>query len=414
MEPPVAASAPTSTSPAPAPAASAPAPEAASRETFERDIGTNHPDALVDLMPAWTPPRIAAKGFTPPKAAAPAPTPVPVVEVPTPPAAPTPAVEPVAAPSAAPEPGAELPKNWRVQAKDAKEALMLALMRNNGATAQEAYAEVYGTESAAPAAAPAPTPSPSAPEPDPVQVADQQITSLATQVADLETQIDAAAESGDTKTALKLTRQQADLKISLDRTRASREATAQQIHDQRVNAAVENHRALEQQSITEAMTAYPDLADKTGEKRAAFNAKVQALMKDPSFGPRFREQLPGWPLMVARLTDVEQGWSRTPVAPVAPVPAASAAPTMTTPAAAPVLTPQPSPAAPSQVPPPRASAAALISPSESHGGTAPTLDAKSFWKDSDQTDPAVLIELMGRAPVDPRLLRAQRLDPRRF
>lgn len=408
MEPPVATSAPTSATPAPVPAAPAPAP-AATRQTFEGDIGTVAPDALIDLMPAWAPPKIAAKGFSPPKPAAspapaaPAPVAAPAAEpAPAPAAAATPAPD---APAAAPEPA----KNWRIRAKDAQEALVFELTKN-GATLPEAYEQVYGkTATAEPAPAAAPTPSPSAPEPDPVQVADQQITSLAAQVADLETQIDAAAESGDTKTALKLTRQQADLKISLDRTRSSRETAAQQIHDQRVNAAVENHRALEQQSITEMYEVYPDLADKKGGQRAAFNAKVQALQKDPAFGPKFREVLPGWPLMVARMVDAEQGWNRT-VAPVAPAPDA---PTMT-PAAAPVLTPQPSAATPSQVPPPRASAAALISPSDSPGGTAPTLDAKSFWRDSDNTDPSVLIGLMAHAPIDPKLLRAQRLDPRRF
>jgi len=434
MDTPEAASAPaTPVTPAPAPAA-APAPEKLTLDTFERDSANLTPDALIGLTPAWTPPNMvnrgAAKPAAAPKAAAPAPaTPAaPAPATPTEPAAAAPATSAPESTPAAPhlpegvtpvDPNSpDHPKNWKMKAADAKEALFFQL-RKSGVPINEAYAEVYGEQAAA-APAPAPATQPvSQPEPvvDPVAQADQAITALASQVAELEARIDEVAES-DPKTALKLTRQQADLKLDLSNAKTQREAIRQQIQDIQVNQAVEAHRQLEQQSLGQMYRAYPQLNDPASEERAAFNIKVAQLEKDPAFGPKFRRTLPGWPLMVAQMVDAEKGWSRTPAkangapAPVAN-PASPARPS--TPMSQPENPLAPKTVVPANpVPPVRATSAEVITPGSNSGSATPAINAESFWRDSANVPPAELIRLMGRAPIDPRLTRAARNDPRRF
>jgi hypothetical protein len=228
-------------------------------------------------------------------------------------------------------------------------------------------------------------------------------------VAELEVQIDKVATEGDTATALKLMRQQSDLKLSLERTKTDRESIRQEIQDQAVSREVENHRQLENQSLTEMFGAYPELSDKSSEKRAAFNIKVAEMEKSPLYGPKFRDNMPGWPMMVARIVDAEKGWSRNanPQPAVAHAPAPVAQPPMNQPA------PQPVAAAPT-VSPLRATSAEVITPSSNPGGTTPVVSAQTFWKDSADVTPAELLKLMAKAPIDPRLTRAQKNDPRRF
>lgn len=409
--------------PTPAPAAAPAAPEQLDFKTFLRDSAKTTPDVLSDLFPAWAPPKIA--NHTPA-----APTPAPVA--PPSPVTPAPAAEPAAAvmlPVGTPDPTitaaapvAEAPaadpaapalnpnlaKNWRLEAADAKEQLVFSL-RRQGVPLQEAFREVYGEDApAAPAAAPAPI----SPEPtvDPVQVADQQVTSLAAKVAELEAQIDEVAES-DPKTATKLLRQQSDLKIELMQAKQNRESTARDIQDRQVARVVETHRQLEDQSLSQMYEVYPTLTDKKSEQRAQFNLKVAELQKNPAFGENFRDKIPGWPLMVAQMVDAEKGWSRTTnPPPVAPVPAAAPAPVNTpaNPLAPKIVAPTPTAA------PVRATQAELLSASTNPGAATPVPDAKTFWRESADVTPDQLIALLKHAPVDPRLTRSQKNDPRRF
>lgn len=389
-------------------------PETVSADTFDRDVtaGKVTPDVLASLTPKWSPPKIAAHGQ--PVAAAPVPAPAPVVE-PQPAVAVPPEETPAAeVPAAPPVPQTEeqkkdFAKNWRNHASDAKEALVFELHKG-GVPLAQAVAEVYGepkTE-AAPATPAQPI---SQPEPtvDPVAQADQQITALATQAAELEVQIDKAAEDGDNKTALQLMRKQSDIKLALERTKDQRESIRQEIQDQAVSREVENHRQLENQSLTEMFGAYPELGDKASDKRAAFNVKVAEMEKSPLYGPKFRDNMPGWPMMVARMVDAEKGWSRNanPQPAVAPAPAPVAKTPMNQPA------PQTVAAAPTGSPL-RATSAEVITPSSNPGGSTPALNAQSFWRDSADVTPAELLKLMAKAPIDPRLTRAQKNDPRRF
>lgn len=373
--------------PAPTPA---PVPPVADASTFERDVGTLAPDVLGRLMPAPKP--LVRRGAPPAAAPVPEPTPPAAAEVPA--APPTAPEVPVS-----PEPA----KNWRLQAQDAKDALYMQL-RKNGASHMEAHGEVYGEPAAAPAAAqPISEPVPQA---DPVAGIETQITTLAQEVAELNTQSDKAAEDGDTKTALTLNRKANEKTIALERAKDQREAIRRESEDRQVFTAVEQHRQLEQRSLDQTFELYPELEMKTSEQRAQFNLKVREMEADPAYGPKFRERVPGWPLMVARMTDAEKGWKKAPTAPPPVAPAPVPAPkTMSNP---PPLVP-----APLTVPPVRATAAEVITAGNNPGGTSVTLDAKSFWKDSQNTDPDVLIKLMSRAPIDPRLLQKQKNDMRR-
>lgn len=400
--------------PTPVPAAAPAAPEQLDFKTFMRDSDKVSPDVLSDLMPAWAPPKMAdhrpapAPAVPPPPAAVPAAPPEavpPAVAVEPPPVA---AEPPVAEPTSPLNPN--LAKNWRLEAADAKEQLVFSL-RRQGVSLQDAFREVYGDQTpATPVSAPAPA-SPSEPTVDPVQVADQQVTSLATKVAELEAQIDEVAES-DPKTATKLLRQQSDLKIELMQAKQNRESTAREIQDRQVARVVETHRQLEDQSLSQMYETYPTLTDKKSEQRAQFNLKVAELQKNPAFGENFRDKIPGWPLMVAQMVDAEKGWSRSnnppPVA-IAPV----AAPALVNPPVANPLAPKPVAPAPTAAPV-RATSAELLSASNNPGAATPVPDAKTFWRESADVTPDQLLALMKHAPVDPRLTRAHKNDPRRF
>lgn len=404
--------------PVPAAAPAAPAPEQLDFKTFMRDSEKVSPDVLSDLFPKWTPPKMANHEPAAPTPVVPPPPPAlvaPVAEpTPAPAAPPTPPpIVPPADPAApAADPSAlnpNLAKNWRLEAADAKEQLVFSL-RRQGVSLQDAFREVYGDQTpAAPVSAPTPI-SPPEPTVDPVQVADQQVNSLATKVAELEAQIDEVAES-DPKTATKLLRQQSDLKIELMQAKQNRESTAREIQDRQVARVVETHRQLEDQSLTQMYESYPSLTDKKSEQRAQFNLKVAELQKNPAFGENFRDKIPGWPLMVAQMVDAEKGWSRTTnPPPVALAPAAAPAPVNApvNPLVPKTVVPTP-PAAPV-----RATSAELLSASTNPGAATPVPDAKTFWRESADVTPDQLIALLKHAPVDPRLTRSQKNDPRRF
>lgn len=382
-----------------------------------RDSDKVTPDALAGLMPPWSPPKIA--NHTPAAPVSPAPVavaPAPPEVVPSPPAVEPPPVEATPVPAEAPaaDPASplnhNLAKNWRLEAADAKEQLVFSL-RRQGVPLLDAIREVYGDQTpAAPVAAPAPI-SPPEPTVDPVLAADQQVNGLAAKVAELEAQIDEVAES-DPKSATKLLRQQSDLKIELMQAKNNRESIAREVQDRQVARVVETHRQLEDQSLSQMYETYPTLTDKKSEQRAQFNLKVAELQKNPAFGENFRDKIPGWPLMVAQMVDAEKGWSRTAnPPPVAPVPVAAPAP-VNTPAANPLAPKTVVPAPPAA--PVRATSAELLSASTNPGAATPVPDAKTFWRESADVHPDVLLALMKHAPTDPRLTRAQKNDPRRF
>lgn len=398
----------------------APAPQP-SIDTFLTDSAKALPDALAGMLPPPTP--VGKRPSTAPVIPAP-PTPTtqpsvqpaqeaqpvaPVAPASTAPAESQPATpEAGAQPTEPPQTAEDFTKNWRIKAADAKQALFLELIKN-GIHPTEATREVYGDQRTE---QPAPTQpaAPAAPQPNPVEQADQQISALAHQLAELSAQIDDAAEKGDTVAAIKLTRQENDLKSSLQRAKDNREAVRHQIESDRVNAEVNSFQQHVQGSIEAIMARYPFLSDKTGDRRAQFNAKVLQLEKDPRFGPDFRQKIAGWPEMVAQMAAEEHGWSRqAPAAqpPATPRPAtAQPAPTMIQPArpAQPVA-----PAAPNPL---RVTSAEVVSPSANPGGTAPQLGIDSFMVDSATAKPEELFGLLAKAPLHPKILDMIRRDPR--
>jgi hypothetical protein len=62
----------------------------------------------------------------------------------------------------------------------------------------------------------------------------------------------------------------------------------------------------------------------------------------------------------------------------------------------------------------RATSAELLSSSPNQGAATPVANAETFWRESADVTPDQLIKLYAHAPIDPRLIRAQKNDPRRF
>jgi hypothetical protein len=405
--------------PAPAPAApvvpAAPVPPTPGFDTFAADSANVLPDALISLIPppapikrpgaTPTPPPAAVAPVAPAAPAAPSPATAPVV---TPPAAATPSA-PTPEPAKPSEPlldanGQPIAKNWRMTAKDAKEAMVLQLVRQ-GAPMLDAVSEVYGKpENAAPAAAATPA-TPEPPRPDPVAPVEARIKTLAAEVASIETDMDKAVETNDLAALNKLSKQFTAKQLELSNEQNRRAYIQQSTQDAEVNQRVETHRQLETQNVTKAIELYPKLSEAKSPERAQFNLKVAELERDPSFGPHFRQTMPGWPMVVASMVAEQQGWSRQApaavVAPVAPVPVA--------PTPSPSTMPTPSPVQPvAAFQPSRATAVELVSPNAIPGGQPPPASIESFHKDAANATPEQLLALFASAPLPTKLLEMQR------
>ncbi len=399
VEAPVPAAPATPAQPAAAPAAPV---QADPYRAFIQDSTDVPPDALANMVPmppAKGAPRLAdlarpAAPEPPPTPAAPATEPAPEA------AAPTPAPEVPAAPT--PEPAKETPedftKNWRLTAKNAKQAMVLELLKK-GVDPQEAVKEVYGETKTE--AAPAQPISEPVPQPDPVAEADSHINALAQKIAELDTQIEKVSDEGDHKTAIKLLDRKAELRLAQERAKDNREMIRQDIEASKARSIAAKLDGQVQSSMDQMFEAYPKLTEKNSAERAQFNLKVREL--ETINGKDFRDKNPGWPMMVARIVDAEQGWSRSPQAPAAPAPVA---PTNMNPTPAKVV-PAPIPA-----PPVRATAATVITPSANPGGATPPVDKYSFIQDTKDVLPDALMWLADKVPVDPRLTAQSKTDYR--
>lgn len=382
----------------PAPAVILPTPKF-DAESFMKDSANVTPDVLTKLTMPYEPPKIVQRG-QPPKPAAVAPI-VPVVE-PVAPVTPVAEVPPVT-PEVTPEVPAEktLPKNWRLQAEDSKDAMYMQL-RKAGANHMEAHAEVYG----APVPTPQPISQPESNQPDPVVTAEGNIQKLASSMAELTGKIDEAAAANDIATVVKLQREHSAVLLQHADAVRNRESIAQEIADRQVSSAVELHRQHESAALESIREAHPELGDKKSEKRAQFNLIAAEMEKNPAYGPNFRNNIPAWPEIVANAADRKYGWSRQVVPVVTPV------------APKPMNQPE-NPLAPKAnvqtSPPVRATSAEVITPGSNLGGSVSQVNAETFWKESANATPDVLIKLMGHAPT-PDFLRkgAMKNDPRRF
>lgn len=320
-------------------------------------------------------------------AAAPA-APVVPAAAPAAPVVPAPAavVPPVVPPAAAPVEGEgtlEFSKNWRVEAKDAKDAQFL-LLKKQGKTTQEAYAEVYGTASA-PASAPAAEPvrSEAPPAPNTADI-DARITAAETALSTLAGQITTALDKeADTKTAFTLKDQQLEKRLELEKLRGERAAIVSQAEAAAVDARVAKYQAARVANTTRASEAFPALAVVTSPERALFNQRVEQLRGDADRSAIFNS--PDWPWAIAAQLAVEHGWVKA--VPGASPPAAAAAP------AAPV---------PPAAAPARATAAELITPGDPGASSfVPTLE--SLRADANLADPKVLNQLL--AGPTPKIAR---------
>jgi len=321
--------------------------------------------------------------------AAPAVAPVaPVVPAAVAPVVPPPAavVPPAVAPVVPPVEGEgdlTFTKNWRLEASDAKDALFL-LLKKQGKTTQEAYAEVYGTASA-PAAAPAAEPvrGEAPPAPNTADI-DAKITAAETALTTLAGQITTALDKeADTKTAFNLKDQQLEKRLELEKLRGERAAIVSQAEAAVVDARVAKYQTARIANTTRASEAFPALAVQTSPERALFNQRVEQLRGDAERSAIFNS--PDWPWAIAAQLAVEHGWTKA--APGARPPAAAAPPAAPAP-------PAPAPA--------RATAAELITPGAAGAPSfVPTLD--SLRADADLADPKVLNKLL--AGPTPRIAR---------
>lgn len=380
-------------SPAALPAVTTPPPPSA--ETFARDAGSAGvlPDALAALMPAPATPENAKPAAS---VTAPVPAPAAPAAVESPPAAAAPPVEVPAAESDE----FKLAKNWRLAAKNEKEALVFQAIRE-GKDPREAVRLVYGDEPAAAPATAAPA-APVAPAVNPVAEMDTAITGLQTEITELQTQIDKATTDGETATAIKLVQEQGRKERLLERTQDQRQSTLDQHQQHQVDQQVDHYARLQADSARSAIKGYAELVDKDGAGRAAFNLANKELREDPAWKPIFDS--PNWPMVVANHIAQRDGWRRQS-APPAP-PAAS------TPAPAPAALPPVNPVNPLAPPAPqpaanRVTAAEVISPAAAASTSAPTATADTFWKDADTkgVTPSDLLDLMAHAPIDPKLMK---------
>jgi len=398
VEAPAPAAPATPAQPAAAPAAPV---QADPYRAFIQDSTDVPPDTLANMVPmppAKGSPRLADLARPAPTAPAPAAPAVPPAE-PAPEAAVTPVPEVPAAPT--PEPSKETPedftKNWRLTAKNAKQARVLELLKK-GVDPQEAVKEVYGEAKAE--AAPAQPISEPVQQPDPVAEADSHINALAQKIAELDAQIEKVSDEGDNKTAIKLLDRKAELRLAQERAKDNRELIRQDIEASKARSIAAKLDDQVRSSMDQMFEAYPKLTEKNSAERAQFNLKVREL--ETINGKDFRDKNPGWPMMVARIVDAEQGWSRSPQPPAAPAPVAN--PIMNQPAK---VAPAPIPA-----PPVRATAAAVITPSTNPGGATPPVDKYSFIQDTKDVLPDALLWLADKVPVDPRLTAQSRTDYR--
>lgn len=286
-----------------------------------------------------------------------------------------------------------LAKNWRIDAKNQKEQLVLQLLRR-GAPLQEAYAEVYGTTPTTPAsAAPAPAAQPDAAPPAPTKEVDSHLTQLNSERAKFQTDMDKAIEDGDTKTALALNTKLVRHELAIEKATTQRETILRQHEDRVVNQEVDRYQQAQQSSADKAIALYPQLGTKASEQRAQFNLWVAETRKDPANAGFFDS--PNWPLAAARIVAEEQGWSRT--------------------AAAPAPTAQPAPSAPPAImhpahnPPPahlpsahvRATSAELVTSAAPVPGTTFAPSLEQFRQDAHRFTPEALNAILAAPPAKP-------------
>lgn len=381
----------------------APAP-VANADTFLTDSDKVTPDALLNILPM--PPSRAPQA---PAAAAPAAPVQPAAPTqPATPAATAPVVtDPNATQPAQQEENIELPKNYRLHARDAKEAMMLLLIKQ-GKSAPEAYSEIYGTQKPETTTATTTTAQPEVPaaQPEnPLVRYDSTITTLSTEIADLQTQIDKAKADGELATAIDLVQQQGRKERLLEQNKQERGALKFRLEQQQVEAQSEQYRQAQAESARTAIEKYPQLADPKGEARAAFNLLNKQLRSDPRWAPVFDS--PEWPSILAQRVAEQQGWNATPkVQTAAPAQQPPAQPTNTVPSTnplAPQPVVQPNPAAV------RATAAEVLTPASTPNGGSPTIQPSpdSFDRDLGAVPAherlAALYDVMNHAPIPEKL-----------
>ncbi len=372
------------------PAVAAPAPQAQPPVTPE-SLKAAMQDASPDILNAFL--RNPSKATEAPPPAAPPPPVVPPPAATPPPEAPPAAVPtPATPPPEAPPPTPDTPEvtdpaqalahaqNWRVKAKDFKDAQVFSLM-HQGKTLSEAYKEVYGTEAPA-ATPPVAAPVPAAPTPPAVTAEfDSRITALQQEVTALAERETAALKEADHATAITIQHDRLSKEFEITLLKRDRESTIRQAEDSRQAEEVEAYRQVRAKTIKNLTDRYPFLKDETGPERAAFNNRVTELRKDPKWIPFF-DANPEWPLTVGATLAVERGWKAAEAGSAPPPPAPR-------PGAPPAVPPPPSPTAA------RATAATLMSAAEAAPGATFTPTPDGLKALVAQLDPKDVNELLG-------------------
>lgn len=180
------------------------------------------------------------------------------------------------------------PKRWR--AKTPQEREVFRLMQGGWEMA-DAVAHVYrnGEDKLDEA---------KKPEPDPVGEIDTQLSAAQEEIKSLEKQIEEASDEMDTAKALKLQRELLRKEREIDKLADQKEGLAQQQEQERQQGQLN---AFEQKLLAyrdQALEEFPQLAEKAGADRKAFDRFIAEKESDPDYQRDFDS--PRWPLVLAR------------------------------------------------------------------------------------------------------------------
>lgn len=335
-----------------APAPAQPPPAAPSAEQLRTDIPSFSAKQLDDLLVAEPP-------------AEPAPTPAPATpekpdDAPADPETPDkPDEQPQGEEHEDDDPQ---PKAIKIKPSDFKEQEVLRLMKPRdgkpGLTLQQAYAKVYGNETATPAKET--TTEPEAPA-SPTAGIEKSIGEKQAQLEKVEADLKKAADDMDIAAVTKLTRDAARLERDIENLHAEAKATKQSAEQ----AAQNTFRQTQATYTQQAVEMFPTLRDVKSAERQEFDAFIkEKFEKDPEYGPIFDS--PKWPLILAKEFAEVKGWTPAKASRTADAPAKPAAPS------APKF-----PAAPAA----RASAASVVEPGADGSGSKFTPTVEQLKKD---------------------------------
>jgi len=199
--------------------------------------------------------------------------------------------EPEPEPEPAGDPNPEPLNKQRIRPRDALDQQVLDLYKSEGfsGTMEEAVATIYGTQhSNPPAAEPSGGESPTS-DPD-----GSAVDKLRQEAAELEIQIDEAADDMDTREALRLQRELTRKEQAIAKAESEQAVLRQREED----AQVQQHRDRVYASWDAAVSATPELGDTSSDLRKQFDTFKKQKENDPDYAPVFASVR--WPELLVR------------------------------------------------------------------------------------------------------------------